>query len=225
MLSPRFGPLVLAVMLGSMAVGAPTVGGAAGNLGDPGPDVLRGTLPDPGQATTPGPEALKPHRLPALPGRVGPARLRAAGAAAAGSLDPAIGNGQSDAGEPTAIMPALTTSGAAGAAATLVAPAPLAVAGPGAVPGVGPMIARTMIADLPELGTLNRKQIAALAGLAPYTRQSGQWRGRSFIGGGRASVRTALFMGALVAMRHNPVLKAFFLRLRAAGKPNRFHAE
>jgi transposase len=87
------------------------------------------------------------------------------------------------------------------------------------VPGVGPMIARTMIADLPELGTLNRKQIAALAGLAPYTRQSGQWRGRSFIGGGRASVRTALFMGALVAMRHNPVLKAFFLRLRAAGKP------
>jgi len=87
------------------------------------------------------------------------------------------------------------------------------------VPGVGPTIARTLIADLPELGTLSRKQIAALAGLAPFTRQSGQWRGRSFIGGGRAPVRTALFMGALVAVRHNPVLKAFFERLREAGKP------
>ena len=87
------------------------------------------------------------------------------------------------------------------------------------VPGVGPTIARTLIADLPELGTLSRKQIAALAGLAPFTRQSGQWRGRSFIGGGRAPVRTALFMGALVATRHNPVLKAFFDRLRSAGKP------
>lgn len=87
------------------------------------------------------------------------------------------------------------------------------------VPGVGSIIARTLIADLPELGTLSRKQIAALAGLAPFTRQSGQWKGRSFIGGGRASVRTALFMGALVAARHNPVLKAFFDRLIAAGKP------
>jgi transposase len=87
------------------------------------------------------------------------------------------------------------------------------------VPGVGPIISRTLIADLPELGTLNRKQIAALAGLAPFTRQSGQWRGKSFIGGGRTSVRTALFMGALVAKRHNPVLKAFFDRLVAAGKP------
>jgi transposase len=87
------------------------------------------------------------------------------------------------------------------------------------VPGIGPAIARTMIADLPELGTLNRKQIAALAGLAPFTRQSGRWQGRSFIGGGRTSVRTALFMGALVAMRHNPILKRFFERLRVAGKP------
>ncbi len=87
------------------------------------------------------------------------------------------------------------------------------------VPGIGPIIARTLIAELPELGTLSRKQIAALAGLAPFTRQSGQWRGRSFIGGGRSVVRTALFMGALVAMRHNPVLKDFFNRLRAAGKP------
>jgi transposase len=87
------------------------------------------------------------------------------------------------------------------------------------VPGVGSIISRTLIAELPELGTLNRKQIAALAGLAPFTRQSGQWRGKSFIGGGRASVRTALFMGAMVAMRHNPVLKAFFARMIAAGKP------
>jgi transposase len=87
------------------------------------------------------------------------------------------------------------------------------------VPGVGPTIARTLIAELPELGRLNRKEIAALAGLAPFTRQSGQWRGRSFIGGGRTGVRTALFMGAMVATRHNPILKAFFDRLVAAGKP------
>jgi transposase len=87
------------------------------------------------------------------------------------------------------------------------------------VPGVGPIIARTLIAELPELGQLSRKEIAALAGLAPFTRQSGQWRGKSFIGGGRTAVRTVLFMGAMVAMRHNPVLKAFFERLIAAGKP------
>lgn len=87
------------------------------------------------------------------------------------------------------------------------------------VPGVGPVIARTLIAGLPELGRLGRKQIAALAGLAPYTRQSGQWRGRSFIGGGRSTVRTALFMGAMVAKKHNPILKAFFDHLVAAGKP------
>lgn len=87
------------------------------------------------------------------------------------------------------------------------------------VPSIGPAIARTLIADLPELGQLNRKEIAALVGLAPFTRQSGQWRGKSFIAGGRAPVRAALFMGALVAKRHNPVLKAFFERLIAAGKP------
>ena len=87
------------------------------------------------------------------------------------------------------------------------------------VPGIGSTIARTLIAELPELGQLGRKQIAALAGLAPFTRQSGQWRGRSFIGGGRTAVRTALFMGAMVAKRHNPVLKVFFDRLVAAGKP------
>ena len=87
------------------------------------------------------------------------------------------------------------------------------------VPGVGPVIARTLIAELPELGQLGRKQIAALAGLAPFTRQSGQWRGKSFIGGGRSTVRSAVFMGAMVAKQHNPVLKVFFDRLVAAGKP------
>jgi len=87
------------------------------------------------------------------------------------------------------------------------------------VPGIGPTIARTLIAELPELGQLGRKQIAALVGLAPFTRQSGQWHGRSFIGGGRTTVRAALFMGAMVAKQHNPVLKAFFNRLVTAGKP------
>jgi transposase len=87
------------------------------------------------------------------------------------------------------------------------------------VPGVGPIIARTMLAELPELGTLDRRQIAALAGLAPFTRQSGKWRGKSFIGGGRASVRTVLFLGAMNAMRWNPVLRGFYQRLRSAGKP------
>ncbi len=87
------------------------------------------------------------------------------------------------------------------------------------MPGIGKTIARTLIAEMPELGTLDRRQIAALAGLAPFTRQSGQWRGNSFIGGGRASIRAALFMGALVASRFNPTLKDFRDRLVAAGKP------
>jgi transposase len=87
------------------------------------------------------------------------------------------------------------------------------------VPGIGSTIARTLIAELPELGRLGRKEIAALAGLAPFTRRSGQWRGKSFISGGRATVRAALFMGAMVAKKHNPILKAFFDRLVAAGKP------
>jgi transposase len=87
------------------------------------------------------------------------------------------------------------------------------------VPGVGKTVARTLIAELPELGSLDRRQIAALAGLAPYTRQSGKWRGKSFIGGGRSSVRAALFMAGLVAIRHNPTLKAFRDHLLAAGKP------
>lgn len=89
------------------------------------------------------------------------------------------------------------------------------------VPGVGPIISRTLIAEMPELGTLDRKEIAALAGLAPYTRQSGAWRGKSVIGGGRTRVRTALYMGAMNAKRWNPPLKAFFDRLVAIGKPKK----
>jgi transposase len=87
------------------------------------------------------------------------------------------------------------------------------------VPGVGPQTARTLIAELPELGTLNRKTVASLAGLAPYTRQSGRWKGKSMIGGGRKNVRSALFIAAMVAGRYNPVLKAFRDRLVADGKP------
>ena len=87
------------------------------------------------------------------------------------------------------------------------------------VPGIGKTIARTLLAELPELGSLDRRKIAALLGLAPWTRQSGQWKGKSFIGGGRAPVRAALFMGAMVAVRHNPELKTFRDRLVQAGKP------
>lgn len=87
------------------------------------------------------------------------------------------------------------------------------------VKGVGRVIARTMVADLPELGTLGRKRIGALVGLAPFIRQSGRWKGQAHIGGGRPAVRTVLFLGAQVAKRHNPVLKAFYQRLLAAGKP------
>jgi transposase len=87
------------------------------------------------------------------------------------------------------------------------------------VPGVGPTTARTLLAEMPELGSLDRRQAAALAGLAPFARQSGQWRGKSFIGGGRKTVRTALFMAALSAARFNPALKLFHRRLIDAGKP------
>lgn len=87
------------------------------------------------------------------------------------------------------------------------------------VPGVGAKTARTLIAELPELGSLDRKRIASLAGLAPYTRQSGTWRGKSMIGGGRKTVRSALFVAAMVASRHNPPLKAVRDRLVRAGKP------
>lgn len=87
------------------------------------------------------------------------------------------------------------------------------------VPGIGPITARTLIAELPELGQLDRRKIASLVGLAPFTRQSGTWRGKSFISGGRASVRAAMFTATLVAVRHNPALRLFYARLRNAGKP------
>ena len=88
-----------------------------------------------------------------------------------------------------------------------------------AITGVGTITALGVLAELPELGTLNRRQAAALAGLAPHPRESGQWHGRRRIGGGRAPVRRALYMAALVAARSNRQLKAFYQRLRAAGKP------
>jgi len=87
------------------------------------------------------------------------------------------------------------------------------------VPGVGPILTATLLAYMPELGQLNRQKIAALAGLAPYNDQSGktEWKRRIF--GGRAAARRVLFMGALVGIRHNPMIKSFYTRLRAAGKP------
>jgi len=87
------------------------------------------------------------------------------------------------------------------------------------VPGVGPITSASLIAELPELGQLGRRQIAALAGLAPINRDSGQWRGRRCIGGGRRVVRSALYMATVVAVRYNPVLATFYARLRAAGRP------
>jgi transposase len=86
-------------------------------------------------------------------------------------------------------------------------------------PGVSNILARTFLAEVPELGSLDRRRIASLAGLAPYTRQSGRWKGKSMIGGGRAAVRTALYMAALSASRCNPALKLFYQRLLASGKP------
>jgi transposase len=87
------------------------------------------------------------------------------------------------------------------------------------VPGIGPTVARTLLAELPELGRLDRRAIAALVGVAPFNRDSGQWRGRRMIWGGRAPVRAALYMAALVATRHNAALRRFYQRLRTAGKP------
>lgn len=86
-------------------------------------------------------------------------------------------------------------------------------------PGVKNTLARTLLAEVPELGRLTRREIASLAGLAPYTRRSGRWIGKSTIAGGRAPVRAALFMAALSAIRCNPVLKSFYQRLLSAGKP------
>jgi transposase len=89
------------------------------------------------------------------------------------------------------------------------------------VPGVGPVVARTLLAELPELGQLNRRAIAKLAGVAPLNWDSGMWRGHRVVQGGRATVRTALYMAALVATRYNPVIKAFYQRLLAVGKPKK----
>lgn len=86
------------------------------------------------------------------------------------------------------------------------------------VPGVGPNLSATILAELPELGTLNRKQIAALVGVAPLNRDSGTLRGKRTTWGGRATVRTALYMATLVATRYNPVIRRFYERLREAGK-------
>jgi len=89
------------------------------------------------------------------------------------------------------------------------------------VPGVGPVLARTLLAELPELGSLPPKQLAALVGVAPLNRDSGAFRGRRAVWGGRATVRAPLYMGALVATRHNPQIKEFYERLLGAGKPRK----
>jgi transposase len=89
------------------------------------------------------------------------------------------------------------------------------------VPGVGPVLARTLLAEVPELGTLTHKRLAALVGVAPLNRDSGTFRGRRGVWGGRADVRAALYMGALVAARRNPVIREFYERLLGAGKPKK----
>ena len=89
------------------------------------------------------------------------------------------------------------------------------------VPGVGAVTSCALIADLPELGHLDRRRIAALAGLAPVARDSGAFRGRRMIVGGRAHVRRSLYMATVAAIKHNPVIRAFFHRLVAAGRPGK----
>ena len=89
------------------------------------------------------------------------------------------------------------------------------------VRGVGPVLSATLLAELPELGTLNRKQIAALVGVAPLNRDSGTFRGKRVTWGGRAPVRRVLYMAALVGTRCNPALRSFYARLRLAGKPKK----
>ncbi len=87
------------------------------------------------------------------------------------------------------------------------------------VPGIGPITARTLIAELPELGRIDRRRLAALVGVAPVNRDSGAMRGHRAIAGGRADVRNVLFMAALAAIRHNPVIKDLYDRLRRRGRP------
>lgn len=89
------------------------------------------------------------------------------------------------------------------------------------VPGVGEQLSLTLLAYLPELGTLDRRQIAALVGVAPFSRDSGALRGKRTVWGGRARVRDTLYMGALVASRYNPVIRDFYQRLLTAGKPKK----
>jgi transposase len=88
-------------------------------------------------------------------------------------------------------------------------------------PGVGPVVSRTLLGALPELGTLSHREIAALVGVAPFARDSGRWRGQRHVRGGRAAVRAALYMAALVATRRNPIIRAFYQRLVDAGKPKK----
>ena len=89
------------------------------------------------------------------------------------------------------------------------------------VPGVGEQLSLTLLANLPELGMLNRRQIAALVGVAPYNRDSGALRGKRAVWGGRSRVGAVLYMGALAASRHNPAIRDFYQRLPAAGKPKK----
>ena len=89
------------------------------------------------------------------------------------------------------------------------------------VPGVGPILTTTLLGDVPELGQLNRKHIAALIGVAPLNRDSGTYRGRRAVWGGRARVRATLYMATLTAARYNPLIRAFYERLVAAGKPKK----
>jgi transposase len=89
------------------------------------------------------------------------------------------------------------------------------------VPGVGPVLSLTLLAELPELGRLSRREIAKLVGVAPLSRDSGTMRGRRFVQGGRTAVRGVLYMGTLVATRRNAVIRAFYVRLLAAGKPKK----
>jgi transposase len=89
------------------------------------------------------------------------------------------------------------------------------------IPGVGPVLSTTLLADVPELGTLGHKQIAALVGVAPLNRDSGRWRGKRSIWGGRGNVRAVLYMATVTAIRHNPVLKLMYDRLTQSGKLRR----
>jgi transposase len=89
------------------------------------------------------------------------------------------------------------------------------------MPGVGDVTAQALLADLPELGQLDRRRIAALVGIAPFNRDSGQWRGRRMIGGGRPAVRRALYMATIVAIQHNPTIAACYQRLVTAGRPKK----